>query len=96
MPEILESKNLILFIFSIIISNFAISPIRRIGLKYGVIDRYEKRNDFKGTIVRIGGLSIIIGCSISLLLIANLFNLQFDKQLIYLFFVSLLFFRTRF
>ena len=81
MSEFFENKNLIVFIFSIIISNFAISPIRRIGLKYGVIDRYEKRKDFKGTIVRIGGLSIIIGCSISLLLIANLFNIQFDNQL---------------
>ena len=82
MPEILENKNLILFIFSIIISNFSISPIRRIGLKYGVIDRYEKRKDFKGTIVRIGGLSILIGSSISLLLIANLFNIQFDNHFI--------------
>ena len=92
MSEFFENKNLIVFIFSIIISNFSISPIRRIGLKYGVIDRYEKRKDFKGKIVRIGGLSIIIGCSISLLLIANLFNIQFDNQLIYLFSVSLLFF----
>ena len=92
MSEIFESKNFIVFIFSIIISNFAISPVRKIGLKYGLIDRYEKRKDFKGIIVRIGGLSIVLGCLISLLLSANLFNIQFDKQLIYLSFVSLLFF----
>ena len=92
MFEIFESKNLIVFIFSIIISNFAISPIRKIGLRYGLIDHYEKRKDFKGIIVRIGGLSIVLGCSISLLLSANLFDFQFDNQLIYLFFVSILFF----
>lgn len=92
MFEIFLNKNFIVFILSILISNFAISPIRTIGLRYGLIDRYEKRKDFKGIIVRIGGLSIILGCSISLLLSGYLFNIQFDKQLLYLFFVSLLFF----
>ncbi len=92
MFDFFEIKNFIVFIFSIIVSNFSISPIREIGLKYGLIDHYEKRKDFKGIIVRIGGISIVLGCSISLLLSANLFNFQFDRQLIYLFFVSILFF----
>ncbi len=92
MIGIFESNNFIVFIFSIIISNIAISPIRRFGLKYGIIDKYEKRKENKGIIVRIGGVSIILGCFISIFICSNILNVQFDNQIIELSFISFIFF----
>ena len=61
MIGIFESNNFIVFIVSIIISYIAVFPVRGFGLKYGIIDKYEKRKDYKGVIVRIGGISILLG-----------------------------------
>ncbi len=92
MIGIFESNNFIVFIISIIISNIVISPIRSFGIKYGIIDRYEKRKDYKGVIVRIGGISIILGCFTSIFLCSFLLNFKLDNQIIQLSIVSFLFF----
>ena len=92
MITIFESNNFILFILSIIISNIAISPVRSFGLKYGLIDKYEKRKDYKGVIVRIGGLSILLGCFLSIFLCSFLLNLNLDNQILELSIVSFIFF----
>ena len=92
MIAIFESNNFIVFIVSIIISNIAMSPVRSFGLKYGLIDKYERRKDYKGVIVRIGGVSIIIGSFLSFFLCYFLFNFNIDNQIIGLFIFSLIFF----
>ncbi len=92
MITIFESNNFILFIVSIIISNIAISPVRSFGLKYGLIDKYEKRKDYKGVIVRIGGISILLGCFLSIFLCSFLLNFNLDNQIIELSIVSFIFF----
>ena len=92
MITIFESNNFILFIVSIVISNIAISPVRSFGLKYGLIDKYEKRKDYKGVIVRIGGISILLGCFLSIFLCSFLLNFNLDNQIIELSIVSFIFF----
>ncbi len=96
MIGIFESNNFIVFLVSIIISNFAISPVRSFGLKYGIIDKYEKRKDYKGVIVRIGGVSILLGCFISFFLSAFFINFELDNQIILLSFFSFIFFSIGF
>ena len=87
MIGIFKGNNFIVFIVSIIISYIAVFPVRNLGLKYGIIDKYEKRKDYKGVIVRIGGISIILGCFISIFLCTFLLNFKLDNQIIlYLFF----------
>ena len=92
MIGIFESNNFIVFIVSIIISYIAVYPVRSFGLKYGIIDKYEKRKDYKGVIVRIGGISIILGSFISIFLCTYLLNIKLDNQIIELSIVSLIFF----
>ena len=92
MIGIFESNNFIVFIMSIIIANIAISPIRSFGLKYGIIDKYEKRKDYKGVIVRIGGISIILGCFISIFLCSFLLDFELDNQIIELSIIAFIFF----
>ena len=89
---IFEGNNFIVFFVSIIISNIAVFPVRNLGLKLGIIDKYEKRKDFKGVIVRIGGVSIMLGCFISIYLCAYFLDFQFNNQIIELSFISFLFF----
>ena len=89
---IFEGNNFIVFFISIIISNIAVFPVRNFGLKLGIIDKYEKRKDFKGVIVRIGGVSIMLGCFISIYLFSYLLDFQFNNQIIELSFISFLFF----
>ena len=96
MIGIFESNNFIVFIFSIIISYFAIFPVKSLGLKYGIIDKYEKRKDYKGVIVRIGGISIVLGCFISFFLCAFLLNFKLDNQIIMLSIFSFIFFSIGF
>ncbi len=96
MIGIFESNNFIVFIVSIIISYIAIFPVRSFGLKYGIIDKYEKRKDYKGLIVRIGGISILLGCFISFFLSAFLLNFKLDNQIILLSFFSFIFFSIGF
>ena len=38
---IFEGNNFIVFFVSIIISNIAVFPVRNLGLKLGIIDKYE-------------------------------------------------------
>ena len=86
---IFESNNFIVFIVSIVISNIAVSPVRNFGLKFRIIDKYEKRKEYKGVIVRIGGISIILGCFISIFLCSLLLDFKFNYQIIELsFFLS--------
>ena len=92
MLGIFESNNFIVFIVSIVISNIAVSPVRSLGLKYRIIDKYEKRKDYKGVIVRIGGISIILGCFISIFLCSFLLNFNLDNQIIELSIISFIFF----
>ncbi len=92
MLGIFEGNNFIVFIVSIIISNIAVSPVRNFGLKFGIIDKYEKRKDFKGVIVRIGGVSIMLGCFISIYLCSYFLDFKFNNQIIELSFISFLFF----
>ena len=89
---IFESNNLIVFIVSIIISNIVISPVREFGLKYGIIDKYEDRKEYKGIIVRIGGISIILGCFISIFLCSYFLNFKLDNQILTLSIFSFIFF----
>ena len=89
---IFEGNNFIVFIVSIVISNIAVSPVRNFGLKFGIIDKYENRKDFKGVIVRIGGLSIMLGCFISIYLCSYFLDFKFNYQIIELSLVSFLFF----
>ena len=89
---IFEGNNFIVFIVSIIVSNIAVYPVRNFGLKLGIIDKYEKRKDFKGVIVRIGGISIMLGCFISIYLCSYFLDFQFNNQIIELTFISFLFF----
>ena len=89
---IFEGNNFIVFIVSIIVSNIAVYPVRNFGLKLGIIDKYEKRKDFKGVIVRIGGISIMLGCFISINLCSNFLDFQFNNQIIEFSFITALFF----
>ena len=89
---IFEGNNFIVFIVSIFVSNIAVYPVRNFGLKLGIIDKYEKRKDFKGVIVRIGGISIMLGCFISIYLCSYFLDFQFNNQIIELSFISFLFF----
>ena len=92
MIGIFESNNFIVFLFSIIISYIAIFPVRSFGLKHGIIDKYEKRKDYKGVIVRIGGISILLGTFISIFLCSFLLNIKLDNQIIELSIISFIFF----
>ena len=50
--ECLEFSKAIIFIVffvSIIISNIAVFSVRNLGLKLGIIDKYEKRKRLQGT-----------------------------------------------
>ena len=92
MIGIFESNNFIVFLVSIIISYIAIFPVRSFGLKHGIIDKYEKRKDYKGVIVRIGGISILLGTFISIFLCSFLLNIKLDNQIIELSIISFIFF----
>ena len=92
MIGIFESNNFIVFLVSIIISYIAIFPVRSFGLKHGIIDRYEKRKDYKGVIVRIGGISILLGNFISIFLCSFLLDIKLDNQIIELSIISFIFF----
>jgi len=92
MIGIFESNNFIVFLVSIFISYIAIFPVRSFGLKHGIIDKYEKRKDYKGVIVRIGGISILLGTFISIFLCSFLLNIKLDNQIIELSIISFIFF----
>ena len=96
MIGIFESNNFLVFIVSIIVANIAMSPVRSFGLKYGIIDKYEKRKDYKGIIVRIGGISIILGCFLSIFLCSFVLNFKLDSQIIELSIISFIFFSIGF
>ena len=71
-------------LISALISTVSIIPfINKLGLKYGIIDKPNKRKIHKGNVVRLGGIGIFIGFLIGIIVVNLFLNNNESYKIIY-------------
>ncbi len=80
------------FIFSFITTFLTVYPIKKVGYKFGFLDRLDSRKEYREEIVRIGGISIVSGLFISLFFTKFLIKSNLETELTYIIFFSFIFF----
>ena len=91
----LENIYLSAFSFFIVASTFSfllVYPVKLFGNYFGFIDSIDFRKEYRDKIVRIGGLSIVVGSFISFIYTNALIKIQLDNQLLYVLIFSIFFF----
>ena len=88
------TQNALVFFVSATITIYFVPIVRKVGFKLGITDKPNKRKQHKESLVRIGGLALILGFYLSI--IFAFFTVSYDMRLYFLnnenYYISLLVF----
>ena len=68
------------FIIALIVSGCSIPLVNNVSIKLNLVDKPEKRKQHKKNIVRLGGLSILLGIYVSIIILMRFNFLIFPEE----------------